>query len=317
MAERATIFNHLQLGVESTPGTVVAAAIQLLDSGITPRPRIPTAQYRPMGSKYATDLLVQKVRSEFGLEGVISYIDLTYWLSSCLRKATTPGTWIFDSNPFAADVFQTFTMEYGSAAGAERLAYGAVTGLEFAFTETECRMRGNGIGRDMADGITLTPTPTILPSVVLNPANTDVFIGDSIGGLANAGRFFEANFNISGRYNPVVTLDSSQPSFSALVEGSPTLTARLVCEKDSVANGYMTDLKSAKTKYMRIKNTDPRIVTGSTHYDFQLTFPFKFREPDPADRQGVYANTYELVPIYDVTFANAFQFAIVNGLSTL
>jgi hypothetical protein len=317
MPERATVFNHLQIGLETVPGTTVASGIQLLDSGITPRPRVPTSQYRPMGSKYPTDLMVQKAMAEFSLEGVISYIDIVYWLSSCLRKATVAGTWNFDSDPFNPDVYQTYTMEYGSSAGAERINYGVVTGLELAFTETECRLRGNGIGRAMADGATLTASPTIAKSVVLNPANTDVYIGDSVGSLANAGRFFEANFNITGRYNPVMTLDSAQPSFSALVEGTPTLTARLVCEKDSVANGYMTDLLNAKTKFMRIKNTDPRIFTGTTHYDFQLTFPFKFREPNPADRQGVWANTYELIPVYDPTFAKAMEFIIVNGLATL
>lgn len=314
--ERATVFNRLQLGLEVTPGTPVAAGIQLLDTMITPRPRIPTAPYRPMGSKVATSVTVQKGWTEFGLEGAISYIDLPYLLSSVLTKAAVAGTWQFAFNPFAPDDPQVYTMEYGSSAGAERFAFGLISALELTFSTTESRMRGNGIGRKMADGITLTASPTIKPSQVVSEKTTSVFVGDSVGGLVNAGRFFEAAWNITGRYGPVMTLDATQDSFSNFVELVPTYTARLVCAKNSTAAGYMTDLDSAKTKFMRIKSTGA-IFTGTTAYDIQITFPFKFQEPDQGDRAGVYASTFPLIPVYDATFGAAMEVIVVNDQATL
>ena len=177
-------------------------------------------------------------------------------------------------------------------------------------------MRGGGVGRIMADGITMTPTPTIAKSAPVMAKDVNVFVGDTIGGLANTGTFYEAGFNIRNRFGGVFSLDSTQPSFGSHVELVPQCTGRLVCAKDSIANGYMNDLLAAKTKFMRIKSTGA-IFTGSTHYDLQITFPFKFREPNPGDHEGVYANTYEVIPVFDATYGKAMEVVLINGLTSL
>src|SRR5690348_11127370 len=95
MAERATVFQTTQLGVESTSarGTVVAAYKRLRCTSIEPTPVVPVTPYRPMGFKYATTSVKQKEHTEAAIRGVLCYNDLVYLLSSllCQPAITTPG----------------------------------------------------------------------------------------------------------------------------------------------------------------------------------------------------------------------------------
>ena len=118
MPERATVYEGLQLGVESTAGTAVPALKRLgLELEITPQ--VPTEALRPMGNKFSTDVVRQKEHCEGTLRGQVCYTDLVYLLSSLLCEATvttptTNGTWVLDGVDW-----YSFTLTFGGQTTAE------------------------------------------------------------------------------------------------------------------------------------------------------------------------------------------------------
>lgn len=121
MPERATVYEGLQLGVESTAGTAVPALKRLRGLELEITPQTPTEALRPMGAKFAADVVRQKEHCEGTLRGQVCYTDLVYLLSSLLCEATvttpaTNGTWTVDLGGATAG---TFTLTYqGMTTGA-------------------------------------------------------------------------------------------------------------------------------------------------------------------------------------------------------
>lgn len=314
MADRASVYNKGQLGIETVPGTTVAATLLLQDTGFTPHPRVPMTAFRPHGAKFSTNVHMNKEYTECGFEGDLSYIDLMYFLAGLIGGPTAVGANTYKPNMWTPDTPVTYTVEYGAVASqAERFGYGLVNSLDIRVSDTEARMSGTMFGQIMAEAI--TPTPSLVPvmSNVVDSKDITIFVGDSVGSLTALARGFEFSFGFSDKYGRLVTLDASKPSYSGHVELAPRLTARLSLEQDSIGAGLMADLRAKKTKFVRMKCTSPLVITGTTHYDIQLTIPFKFLNPDRGDRQGVYVNNFELEPIYDQGLGSACEFVVVNG----
>ena len=54
MGEKATIFQTVQIGLESTAGTAVPANKKLLAVSMVPQPKTETKPFRAAGNKYAS-----------------------------------------------------------------------------------------------------------------------------------------------------------------------------------------------------------------------------------------------------------------------
>ncbi len=294
MAERASVFQTTQIGVEVTPGTAVPANKRLLCTSIEPTPNIPIEPYRPLGGKFPTTVTKQKEFTSAALSGVLCYTDIIYLLSGLLGAGTitTPPdaliakTWTFKPNMFSADVVKTFTIETGSNLLAEEFAYGLITGLGMRFSSTEASLSGTMIGQKLTES-TITAGPTDLTELPVSP--------DTVG---------------------ILTLDDTEPSFSAHVERAPSFGASLVVEQNSDAQAYMTAMRAKQTKFLQLIATGDEIEDG-INYEIKITFPFKFRNPQRGDNNDVYAGTYELVPIYNSTFGTALEIAVTTSLATL
>ena len=115
MPERATVYEGLQLGVESTAGTAVPALKRLRGMELEITPQMPTEALRPMGNKFSVDVVRQKEHCEGTLRGQVCCTDLVYLLSSLLCEATvttptTNGTWKVDLGGATGG---TFTLTFG------------------------------------------------------------------------------------------------------------------------------------------------------------------------------------------------------------
>lgn len=312
MSERATVFNNLQLGIETTPGTAVATTAKLLGTYAALHPRTPVDSFRPTGQKFTTDVTLQKEYSEGDITGILCYTDIAYLLSSLISNTSLTT---FNSSPTGPDSVQTYTVDFGSSLQAERAAYGLVTGLELRFTKEQCALSGTMIARTLQESVTIAAGPTDVAKAPVSPKSVNIFVGDTVGGLAKITKCVEASWAMRNKAAPFFTFDSSQDSFLAHVERASDYTASLVVEHDSVGAGYMADLRTAKTKFMRIKSTGGSY--GAGNYDIQITFPFKFREPTRGDNQNVFCSTYQLQPIYDSTFGQAIEIILAHGLVAL
>jgi hypothetical protein len=151
--ERASVFQQLQIGVETTPGTLVAANKRLLGTSVGAiEPDIPAEAFRPYGSKASTDVLTGKGHGMAPIEGILNPNDLIYLLSSAYCKATitTPGgatdtrEWTFLGRNFGPDDFQTYTCDFGSFEGGERAKFAVVNGFGFEVGIGEARTSVTG-----------------------------------------------------------------------------------------------------------------------------------------------------------------------------
>ncbi len=90
--ERATVYEGAQLGIETVPGTAVAATRRLLNVEIDPQPKTDIKPVRPMGFKAATGVVTGKEYTDAKLAGDLAYNDIVYLFSSLLSNAAAPAT---------------------------------------------------------------------------------------------------------------------------------------------------------------------------------------------------------------------------------
>lgn len=88
MPERASVFEGLQFGVETTPGTAVPADKRLFSIGIDSDPDIPSEEVRSMGQKFPTDVVNGKESATLASRDILAYNDIVYILSGLLGAAT-------------------------------------------------------------------------------------------------------------------------------------------------------------------------------------------------------------------------------------
>lgn len=205
MGTRANVFEGAQIGLEpaNAPGTVVAAALRLLCTGIDASPQTPGTEFAPIGAQADTEYIHHKEFTQADISGVLSFYDIVYLLASLLGPAaitTTSGvaTFTFQPAQYGPDPgFLTYTVETGSSTRADRFPGAFVDSLKFAFSPTAATINGTMNGKTMVEGVTITPTPTDVKKQPAKPKKLRVEIGSTIGGLTKLTKCVAAEF--SGR----------------------------------------------------------------------------------------------------------------------
>lgn len=139
--ENATIFQGLQLGVETTPGTAVSANKRLPCTNLEGlSTEIPSEDFTPTGQKIAEDVVLGKGLSRANIApSPMSPNDMAYLWASYFDGApdiSTPGggtlsrDWVFVPRYNSPDTLQTFTLDQGSFVQAARADYGIVNSLK-------------------------------------------------------------------------------------------------------------------------------------------------------------------------------------------
>lgn len=325
MPERASIFQNVQIGVETTPGTGVAANKQLLSLGFDPTVKANVKQYRPRGMKYPTMTELGKEWVEAKISGGLTYNEIVYVLSSILTTVSPTGagsakTWTFSPSSTAADTPKTFTVEQGDAVRAHKWANGIVTALELGFSREECSIDGAMMGKALQDGITMTATPTAITLVPVLPTQVSVYAADTQAGLAGAAeldRVLDAKFSIGDRFAPLWVLKRSVSSFATHVETKPALEMSLKVEADSAGMAYLATMRTGATKFLRIQALGAEITTG-VYYTLQIDMAGKVMEPkDFEDADGVYAIEFPFLGVHDATWGKALEVTAINTVASL
>lgn len=164
MTERASVFEGVQVGIESTPGVAVPALTKLLSTGMTLGLKSPSKAIQPRGSKAAVGAVKLKEWSEGTVEGDVSYNDIIYLLSALFGQPVTTvpdgatnarlHTWLPSS--FRPDEPITLTVEKGSFLGAERAVNVVVNGVTMTFNLEAAALSGDVFGKGVTAGIRLS-----------------------------------------------------------------------------------------------------------------------------------------------------------------
>jgi len=327
MPERSTLLQGVQVGVETVPGTSVAATKKLLDTSLEMSVQTDMQRYRPIGQKYASSLVLGKEWSEAAVSGALSYTDLIYLLASVLTSptstqlgGTTAWSHVFSSLPRAVDTPKTFTLEFGGAVRAQKFTYGLMTDFGFTVNRSEASISGTFMGQQMQDGITISPGATDLEEKPVLPQTCDVWMDATFGGLGTTKltRLLNYGFSIGSRYAPVWVVNSAQQAFVAHVETEPTVQFTFMVEADTQGMGPLATLRAGSTQFVRFKATSADLAGTGNPYSFTLDCAGKVSGVSNfQDQDGVYAIEYTWDVVYDPTWTNAMLATVVNKQTAL
>lgn len=328
MPERSSLTQGVQVGVETTPGTAVAANKKFISIGIEPAVSVDMQRFRPMGQKFASIITPGKEWVEADLSGRGTYTEIIYPLSSVVVSPgapavtdTTAQTWTFSPASSAEDTVKTFTVEQGGVVRAQKFAYGLVTELELTLNRDGCEIGGAMMGQKLSDNITLTAGPTTIAEVPILPTDLDVFIDATSAGLGTTKqtRCLEATIHIGDRFNPVWVLNTANSSFAAHVEQEPSAQLTLLMEADAQGMALLTQMRAGSTQFVRVKATSPTLAGAATVF-YSLSWDAACKVSDVgdfSDEDGVYAIEWTYDMVHDGTWGKAFTVAVVNKLTAL
>lgn len=333
MADRAMVFEAIQIGVEVTKGTGVAANKRLTAANIEFNPEIPTTAYAPGGSKYNT-LVVPNTEHVVGsLSGIPTYTELVYFLSSVIDEATitTPTDavltrrWEFVPGVTGPDATKSFTVERGSSVRAEKFTYCQVNRLRLVFSRTEASMDGEVLGQNLQDDVALTGSPTTIDLKPILPKTVDVYLDDAAGdiGTTKLEKVWSTEWMLEGRYSPFWPLNSANASYGGLVEVMPNAGAIISLAADDDGMGFLTQLRAGSTKYMKIVAQGDLIESegaGPTDFYHQLEIEMAVKVSEPqafTDVSGYKSIGWGLSLVDDSDLGYPFMVALQNELTAL
>lgn len=327
MPERSAITEVVQIGVEATPGTAVAATKRLTGMRLRLNPRPTTSKFRASGYKYPTVQALNREWSEGGIEGPGTYTEIVYPLSGAIGTATVAAvgvggaqSWTFNSSSTAEDVPKTFTIEQGQAVRAHRATYGLFREFSLNFSREDLTIGGGFMATAITDGVTLTATPTEIPLSPILPGQVSVFLDPTSAALGTTRllRVLSGTVTIGSRWASLWTVDSSRSSWAAHVETEPTVRLELTVEADAEGMGHLTRLRTGDTRFVRFRAVGSTIGAGPETHEARFDFAAKVSAiADLTDEQEVIATKVTLDAFHDSGWGKAFQAYIVNQQTAL
>lgn len=314
MAERSSLTQAVQIGVETTPGTGVAATKRLSALGIEPSISVNSNTYRPTGAKFNAISALGQEWVEASLSGAATYTELIYALSSVIGNGTVANasnvyTWAFAPSVYTEDNVKTFTVEHGSAVRADKFSYGLITEFSMSFSRDSIELGGSMLGRALQDNIALTPAGNVsaVPLVPIIPTQVSVYLdneGGSFGGTKLT-RLISGEWSFGSRFNPVWVLDAANPSFVTHVETEPDATTSLTLQADAQGMALLASLREGDTKLLRIEALGRNIGASSTPFRFTLDQKIQISDTGGfSDADGVYAIEFTGTASYTGTGTN-------------
>jgi hypothetical protein len=322
---RASVNRVVQVGVESTKGTAVAADKQLPTMDLQLTRNIDVQQFRAQGFKLQT---AAPIVHDFGggsLAGPMNFTEIVYLLSTIVTPVIShPGTlayqWLFTALASGANAFKTLTIQEGDSTAALQMAYALLTEFGISYNDSGATISGNIVGRTPTTG-TLSSSPSIISQLPGTARGVDIYM-DAIGGTIGTTKVAsakEASFSVSNIQSPNWVLNTTYQSFVDTVETALSLSASFTMEFDSQARTLYDAVVAASNpvKLIRFLITGP-LIESSTYYTLKIDFAAQVIGTEKKDADGVWAYGFNLLPQYNSTYGNkAFEITLITTLTTL
>lgn len=333
MAERSTISQSVQIGVEATPGTAVAASKRLASIGFAIGAKVDSTTVRPIGQKYPTMEIVGKEWSEAELSGAPVYTELPYIFASLMSTPTVTETmdggthtqafkYVFDSATFGDDTPKTYTVEQGSSFRAHRVVNGIISSWSMDWDRNEISLGGTMLAKAIEDGVTMTAAPTSLPQVPVRPSQLSVYLDSTAANLGTTKltRALKGSVKVSDRFGPLWVVDASQSSFVNTLEIEPSLEFTLMQMADATALANLVAMRNGTTKFLRLEAVGPTIYSGGVTATHKFTFDIAGQVKDVGpfeDSDGVYAVEWTFGGVHDTTWGKAYHCEVITTTTAL
>lgn len=326
MAERSTLTQATQLGIEVTAGSAASANKKLLGTMIDLSIKSDVKVYRPSGGKFSTVTALGKEWSEAKIDGPLTYTDWVYLMAGNVAYAapvqqggTDAYLWTSTPSQSGADVRKTYTVEQGSSVRAHKAAYGLINSFGYTINRNEAKVKGAMLLNQIEDAITMTSTPDEIDLVPVLPSQVCVYADDVASDIGDTRmtRVFSIDWDYSNRFAAVWPLDCSLTGFAAHVETEPKPILKLLVAADSVGMGYLDKMRAGDRKFIRIEATGAEIEDGNTYKIRHDISAEVIGVSEFKDEQGVYALEWTFQAIYYESWARAFRFYVTNTLTGL
>lgn len=165
--ERATVFQTVKVAPETTPGTAPSSGYKELTAlGFSPTINPTINSFKPAGKKYTTVTTLNREDSTWSIDGVPTFTEIVYPLSSVLTEAeitAAAGTtsaaagsrvmgadglhWFFKPSAGDADAPVSYTIYKGSIVGAEQATYLRIGDFTLTYNRSDTTIGGSGMAR--------------------------------------------------------------------------------------------------------------------------------------------------------------------------
>lgn len=346
MAERSTIAQVQQIGVEVTPGTAVAATKRLGAMSLVPTPNPETDPYRPAGVKFPTVMSLNREWAEIAMDGRPTYEEIVYPLAmvgsapvvTAIMDGGTPTgayNWTFDISSTAADSPKTVTLENGqSGVQAEKYAHAMLAAFSLEVSRAEASMSGSGFAQAAVTGITPTPALTLPADLTpILPGQFSVYMADTQAALSSGGvsdptkkltRVVSFSGAVEDRFNPAWFVNQAIQSFTTFVEGGDGVggNSGITMEADAAAMALFPTLRAGAKKFIRFEAKGPVLYNAGVQPNLQACFCWDqcvtIGDVDTmSDEDGIYAIPFSFTPTHDGTWGKAHSFKVVNKVAAL
>lgn len=346
MPERSSVAQVSQIGVETVPGTPVAATRRLGSLIITPSIVTEAELSRPEGMKFPTVQVLNREWATADVSGTPTYEEVIIPLSGAVTAATvtqvmdsaTPTgayEWVFSPSSSAADAPKVFTLERGQdTVNVEKFAHLLFTAFGLEITRSGVSMSGSAFARPAVKGTSLTGALSIPTSLnPITPGSVCVYMATTHAALDSAGasdptkrlnRVISFNPSIEDRYTPAWFVNCTEPSFTTWVENADGVggSIGLTAEADTVGLGLLDNIRAGDTLHVRVESKGPVIYNAGTKPNLQHTFQWdmalKVENVDGfSDEDGIYAIPWTLRMVHDPTWGKAMSILVRNKVSAL
>lgn len=339
MADRSSITQVVQLGVETTPGTGVAATVKMAAMDIQTQVENSTDIFRPAGFKYTTVTALEREWVSASMKGQPTYTEIIYPLASVIvaptvtqfmdgLTATGVYKWVFESSTSAPDTVKTYTIEQGSSVRMQKFTNGVFSDFDFNFTREKVDMSGKLLGQAIDNtNPGLTGSLSALALIPITANQFTVFLDTTSGGLGTTklAKLFDYKFSLSGRLGPIWVVDSSLTSFVGTVETVPKQTVKIIVEADSQGMALLDLMRASTTYFMRVLSKGASlysagIYAGASALKYQYQQDMAVQVVDTGaytDQQGVYAIEFTFETVHDATWGKAMHIEVQNKISAL
>lgn len=325
MSERASVFEGVQIGVETSPGTGGTASLIMEAFGLTPKKAGKVDLFRPEGLKYPTIASVGKQHTEWKIDGIWDYLNILYLLRGLLHMeadpvqqgVTTAYLWTFVSNSSDVDADVTFLVERGSSVKAASYPYFVPTGLGLSFgaADSTVKLSGDGISHKPTRGITLeSPTTGVPAAGPVLPGQWVAKYATTKAGLSGASamtRLLQLEWGLKNKVGPVFAINADA-SYTAHVETEPSLDGSLTVEADTEGETLEGYAEAATPLWVNLKATGGLIATPHYYY-IDITMPMVFSNiGDASDSDGVWALKFGMAGRHDAADGKALEIKVMS-----
>lgn len=324
-ADRMSVNQQIQVGVETTIGTAVACSKLLKCFTWGDQIEADVTAYRGTGHKIDGEQIENAEWMSHDLAGPLDFNGMIYPLSGCLGAATTalisPSTtaygWTFAPPYIGAAAPKTFTMQQGDATYAHQDAGVLFADWGYKVTrKTDIELNGcKAFGKGISTGITLTASPTAIALAPATGKMVKIYIDTTSAGLGTT-QFLKPlsfDFQQTGIYKDVWFM-AGATSWDGYADMAPKSGGTLMVEADTAGMALLGYLQSGVTYYMRF-DAIGGVIDGanSINNEFKHDMAVKFGKPTKfEDNQGIFAISWAYTLVEDTTWGHYQQVYIAN-----